>query len=284
MRYLILIASFFLFGNVYSTDFQPFGTNGAIVINRGAELFEKPDIKSTKILNLSYLQYVSVFKMNSNSNQIWYYIDSYSSTNHRPPTLKGWVNRIDLAGKSDFKPVRKMPEMFIIAYTIDGPEVNYHIYPDGTYEIWTKAETYNMDKSILKGKVIQCKNVLMMGDTGDLFYYDEEGQLKSPFTEIKVITNKSKFPKIKEPTTQSKTLVLTLTGDNVNVRAEASTNSAALVKLSKGAKVTLLKRSDIALTVGDKKGFWAYIDTGIKDKKGGTIKGWVFDYYLKKAE
>ncbi len=68
------------------------------------------------------------------------------------------------------------------------------------------------------------------------------------------------------------------------MRAEAGTNSAALIKLSKGAKVSLLKRSDIALTVGDKKGFWAYIDTGVKGKNGENIKGWVFDYYLKKEE
>ena len=76
-------------------------------------------------------------------------------------------------------------------------------------------------------------------------------------------------------------LTYTLTGDNVNVRAEAATNGAVLVKLSKGAKVTLLKRSDIAFTVGGKKGFWAYIDTQVTNKDGENIKGWVFDYYLK---
>ena len=78
--------------------------------------------------------------------------------------------------------------------------------------------------------------------------------------------------------------IYTLTGDNVNVRAEAATNGAVLLKLSKGAKVMLLKRSDTALTVGDKKGFWAYVDTQVTNKDGESIKGWVFDYYLKEEK
>ncbi len=72
-----------------------------------------------------------------------------------------------------------------------------------------------------------------------------------------------------------------LTGDNVNVRSEASTNSAVLLKLKKGARVKLLERSDISFTIGDKTGNWVYIDTGVKDKKGNTIKGWIVDVYLK---
>ena len=45
-----------------------------------------------------------------------------------------------------------------------------------------------------------------------------------------------------------------------------------------------MKRSDMALTVGGEKGFWAYIDTGITNKAGEVIKGWVFDYYLKEEK
>ncbi|URA10264.1 hypothetical protein [Thermospira aquatica] len=30
-----------------------------------------------------------------------------------------------------------------------------------------------------------------------------------------------------------------------------------------------------------RKGYWLYVDTGIKDKKGDTIKGWVMDVYLE---
>ena len=53
------------------------------------------------------------------------------------------------------------------------------------------------------------------------------------------------------------------------------------MKLFKDYKVEVIKQSDIELIVGDKKGHWAYIDTEVSDDKGGTIKGWIFDYYLK---
>ena len=75
-----------------------------------------------------------------------------------------------------------------------------------------------------------------------------------------------------------------LTGDNVNVRTEPNTNATVLLKLKKGTKVVVINREDEEVTIGDKTGHWAYIDTGVKDKKGNTIKGWVFDVYLKEAE
>ncbi len=75
-----------------------------------------------------------------------------------------------------------------------------------------------------------------------------------------------------------------LTGDNVNVRAEATTNSKVLLQLKKGTRVKVLKRSDVGFMVDGKKGYWVYIDTGVKDKKGKTIKGWVVDVYLKQEE
>ncbi len=76
-----------------------------------------------------------------------------------------------------------------------------------------------------------------------------------------------------------------LTGNNVNVRAEATTNSKVLLQLKKGTKVKVLDRSDIEFTTVDgKTGYWVYIDTGVKDKKGKTIKGWVVDVYLKPEE
>jgi hypothetical protein len=75
--------------------------------------------------------------------------------------------------------------------------------------------------------------------------------------------------------------VFTLTGDNVNLRADAGTNSDVLAVLKIGAKVTLLGRLSGQETIGGKSGYWAYIDTGMKDIAGGTVKGWVFDAYLK---
>ena len=73
-----------------------------------------------------------------------------------------------------------------------------------------------------------------------------------------------------------------LTGDNVNIRSVPSMNSSVLYMLKINSKVKLIYRSDIELSAGDKKGYWAYVDTEIKDEKEReTIKGWVFDYYLK---
>ncbi len=111
--------------------------------------------------------------------------------------------------------------------------------------------------------------------------YEEELTAKKILFSVRIKdTNKSS----EKPSSESTSSICTLTGDNVNVRAEAATNGAVLVKLSRGAIVTLLKRSDMALTVGDKKGFWAYIDTQVTNKDGETVKGWVFDYYLKPLE
>ena len=40
----------------------------------------------------------------------------------------------------------------------------------------------------------------------------------------------------------------------------------------------LIERTDVALTVGDKTGFWALVEF---EKGGKTVKGYVFDAYLK---
>lgn len=72
-----------------------------------------------------------------------------------------------------------------------------------------------------------------------------------------------------------------LTGDNVRVRSAAGTNSIVLLSLNKNANVKLMNRSNISFSIGDKKGYWTLIDTGIDNRKKGTIKGWLIDYYLK---
>jgi hypothetical protein len=73
----------------------------------------------------------------------------------------------------------------------------------------------------------------------------------------------------------------TITADSVEIRSEAGTNSSVLLSLNRGAIVEVLKRSEKAFNIGDKKGFWVYIDTEVPDGKGGTVLGWVVDNYLK---
>lgn len=65
-----------------------------------------------------------------------------------------------------------------------------------------------------------------------------------------------------------------ITGDDVRIRSQGSTNGAVLAVFSKGKRVRLISRADAAVDIGGKKGRWAYVDAG-------TVKGWVFDYYLK---
>ncbi|MGA2140905.1 MAG: SH3 domain-containing protein [Brevinematales bacterium] len=65
-----------------------------------------------------------------------------------------------------------------------------------------------------------------------------------------------------------------ITGDDVRVRSQGSTNGEVLATFSKGKKVRLISRADAAVIIGGKKGRWAYIDAG-------SLKGWVFDYYMK---
>ncbi len=293
MRYYIFTGIIVLFINfVYASDLQPFDKDGAIVMNMDTILFEKPDIKSIKITNFynnnwREIELISQTNIKYNdSNETWYYINSYIVTNWQPPsTLYGWVKRSDLGGKNDFKPVNKIPEILIVESMVDIPDfLHIHIYSDGTYQIKKNKSNKTI---LLRGKVYQYQNIIMLGnERGEYFYYNENEYIKGliPIITYSIYTNKSEFPDIGKPSSVLSGSIYILTGDNVNVRSEASTNSAVLVKLSKGAKVTLLKRSDIALTVGDKKGFWAYIDTGVKGKTGENIKGWIFDYYLKKEE
>ena len=267
MRYLILLITINLFiDNIYALDLQPFGTNCAIVINNDAILFEKPDINSMQIIKLFYLQNVYIIEKTNiqidDSKNIWYYVDSNHPTNDIPPlTLHGWVRRDELAGKNDFTPVNKIQGMVITVHLIDSSDNYSYIYPNGTYKLMMpNSYELNIDKSILSGKIYKYKNIILLGESFELYYYDNDGNLKSPYFQIDIMTNRSEISESNN--------IYTLTGDNVNVRAEAATNGAVLLKLSKGAKVTLLKRSDIALTVGDKKGF-----SGVCGYRGNQ-QGW----------
>ncbi len=180
---------------------------------------------------------------------------------------------------------------YIITY--DSNLIEVYNSKEVTEEKYTKKIYYKKTFDFLIKNIVSNKNLI-----NGSFDLDEKNLVltakvkydsKADYQTVVYKFKDGKFEPFSEsnnqPSSDSSKSVFTLTGDNVNVRAEAATNGAVLVKLSKGAKVTLLKRSDAALTVGDKKGFWAYIDTGITNKAGNeTIKGWVFDYYLKEEK
>ncbi len=58
------------------------------------------------------------------------------------------------------------------------------------------------------------------------------------------------------------------------------------MQLKRGTRVKIIDGSSVEYKMIDSNGkerigWWVRIDTGIKDKKGGTIKGWVVDLYLE---
>ncbi|URA09423.1 SH3 domain-containing protein [Thermospira aquatica] len=280
---------------LFADDIKPFNKLGEVfVINDNVPLFEKPDINSKEVLRIPILRRIRILSntqfifLSNNVRKEWIYIDTYIpisenmvKVNNRWQYLthKGWVERRHLVGKGDFKKVSKMNEMFIlIAYSEDG--ISYRIYKDGTF-----SYKYGDEPSYYGGSVYLCKantNFFSFNHMEFFWYSNNIVEIPSPFvSRVEVLTNKSDFPKWAQ---SDKPFVFEtyyiLTGDNVNVRSEASTNSAVLFKLKKGARVKLLERSDVTFTIGDRTGNWVYIDTGVKDKKGNTIKGWVLDLYL----
>ncbi|URA10265.1 hypothetical protein [Thermospira aquatica] len=173
MRSLLFILVICVISNgVYSIEIKPFGSNSVYVIDREVELFEQPSANSMKLMQLPYLQCVNILGktniiMASNSNVTeWFYIDSGMSSNQemvltdngwKVLTIQGWTERRHLAGKNDFKPVKKIQEMFIEAFDEEGGVVYYRIYSNGTYRIITKNLVYNVDNKSLKGKFINSK-------------------------------------------------------------------------------------------------------------------------------
>ena len=276
----------------YSENLLSLGNNLFIIVVHDTLLMSNLKTEAKVITTLDVTSLVKTLKksgiMITNNGKIseWVYVDAlYYSDNNPKETVKGWILDTQMADSKDFKRVTNFNEYILRG--MDGDFVlDYHFYKDGKYK--RKEYDENNKSKILSGTAYRFNDVIFAKDDEgkiyELFYLNENDDLCYDFGAGMIKAKMVGQDNLKGSKQEGQTKFYTLTGDNVNVRAEASTNSAVLIKLSKGAKVSLLKRSDIALTVGDKKGFWAYIDTGIKDKKGGTIKGWVFDYYLKKEE
>ena len=269
----------------YSQELKSLANSNFLISSDKVNVYLEPSTNSKVISTLhinDIVQLINIAANKVNGNLIYIDTGYYSKTNS-DETIKGYILDSQIADLKNFKKVNQFND-----YSIFGSEGDavfaYEFHKNGKYERYTFDEKGKKSKPIV-GSVYQYKNLIFAKDDKTknylLFYLDKDNNLVYGIGEEgKLIFSKPKNSDSKN-LNGSSSFVYTLTGDNVNVRAKASTNSAALIKLSKGAKVTLLKRSDIALTVGDKKGFWAYIDTGIADKKGGTIKGWVFDAYLK---
>lgn len=70
-------------------------------------------------------------------------------------------------------------------------------------------------------------------------------------------------------------------GNNVNVRTNPSLKAKTIHQLKITDMVVVKKRKSKKTNYGSITGRWAYIDLCMTSNCEGTIKGWVFDYYLK---
>ena len=317
IRYVILwilAGGLFLSSQTYGEGKKAGTEKEYFIISTNAELYEGPEAGAKSMFPLSFGNKALLAGGRMEKNRYRITVNGTNGWVNEPDisiTPKNWVRFNGIEGLVIYYPKEYQYQFKKGKPVTDVNEtyVEHYLYNKESFVRYTKVKAFhsvtNENNDLIKLDYYEKDAYYYSGNYGEdayrTFSLEILDKAKKGFIMIEVVTGKvTPTPeeeliakkilfsvRLKETGGQLNTpsILYLLTGDNVNVRAEASTNSAALVKLSKGAKVTLLKRSDIVLTVGDKKGFWAYIDTGVKDKKTGeTIKGWVFDYYLKKAE
>ncbi|QJR21306.1 hypothetical protein BREVNS_0556 [Brevinematales bacterium NS] len=294
----IMLIIILCFEKLYSMELVPFNKRGEVcILEDCAPLYKEPDQNSEEILKKNILDFVFLISKTNITNrrgqvEEWYYVDSgdsgqTDSKNGSSLTIKGWMLGRYLFGKDHLKPLTNVKEMFIIAGYPDYADY-YRVYSDGTF-LSRDIEGGNTGQ---KGKLYGYTNIIAVKFNNALifyafFYYEEGGDLKSRFAnEVIVLTNKSDFP----PWAQADVPPVLegdfahLIGDNVNIRAKPTTNSAMLTRLKKGARVKVLEISEEVFRVGDREGLWVYVETDEKDKQGKPIRGWMVDIYLKPEE
>ncbi len=267
---------------------------GMIVVKERLEVYEYPCTSSNVITTLNAGFFVVhrselVDKSLVSKYENWLYIDTgrYENPAKGEKIIFGWVRKSGVATPGEFERVTNFESFKVIGWVGDS-YWNYTFYEDGTYI------RYNERGRKIKGKVYKKGVVFLARDSVptdskyylyNIFVLDREGYYNFPCEDEngEQVRIKSKiYSQFNSQDSDSGYHILT--GDNVNVRAEATTNSKVLLQLKKGTRVKVLERSDVEFTVGDKTGYWVYIDTGVKDKKGNKIKGWVVDIYLKPEE
>jgi len=280
------------FSHLFGKEIEPFGPMGDVfVIVDKAPLYDEPDFNSRLIWKLEMLERVYISKKtNMSKNGVqeeWFYVDSKILTNSRRgiPSIKGWIERKYLVGRGDFEEVKEMKEMFIsVVYQEYG--VEYHIRPDGFFTCSFGEE----ENRLHRGRIYWCKvnTNFFSFEHGEFFWYsNNEVKVPSIFVyEVMVYTNKFEFA-LWASADISQVVAggyAHLTGDNVNIRANPTTNSVVLTRLRKGARVKVLEISEEVFRLGDREGLWVYVETEEKDRNGKPIRGWMVDIYLKPEE
>ncbi|URA10256.1 SH3 domain-containing protein [Thermospira aquatica] len=268
---------------------------GMIVVEENLNVYEYPSISSNIITTLKAGFFVVYNPELINKNLAdkygeWVYINTgvYKNPAKGEDIIFGWARKSGVAKPDDFERVTNF-ESFKVIGSMGDSYYNYSFYKDGTYI------RYNEKGKKIRGRVFKKGVVFLARDSTptdskyylyNLFVLDNEGYYNFSCEDEngQLVRIKSKIYSSSYSLENLTNDYHILTGDNVNVRAEASTNSAVLLKLKKGARVKILKRSDVTFTISDRTAKWVYIDTGVKDKKGNTIKGWVVDIYLDEEE
>jgi hypothetical protein len=262
----------FLFSELFAKSY-----NFTLTLEKDVSVYPAPEFSPSNLIKMEIGHIIMIisnsFKQVTLSNKTgnWLFIDAGYYNSGENTTIKGWVPSFYIAEKKDFKKVTKFGEYelegwvgdyrFDYKFNKDGTVIDT-LYKEGIYEATIKCNLYCKDKVLfveVQYKGDDSFQIFYLNETGDLFL--QEMPIKAKRIDVVPLLN-------------TNNLFYSITGDNVNVRADASVDGKILTLLSKGARVKLIKRSDIELYIGDKKGHWAYIETGV-------IKGWVFDYYLK---
>ncbi len=295
-RFITLIISLVIFNNIIGHS----KNIGMIVVEESLDVYEYPCTFSNIITTLNAGFFVVyrpelVDKSLSSKYGNWLYVDTgkYENPANGEKIIFGWVRKSGVAEPDEFERVTNF-ESFKVIGSVGDSYWNYTFYEDGTYI------RYNEKGRKIKGKVYKKWIVFLARDSVptdskyylyNIFVLDRKGYYNFPCEDEngEQVRIKSKiYSQFNSQNSDDGYYILTV--DNVNVRAEATTNSKVLLQLKKGTKVKVLERSEKEFTVEDTStgrvttGHWVYIDTGVKDKKGKAIKGWVVDIYLKTEE
>jgi len=291
MRKVILLSllffNFVYIVNLYAKNIRPFTVgllDKVLIVSNNALLFESPTVSSRVLKEIPILEYAILLSnravISDNKKLEWFFVGLYPTNLFSKESVKvrGWIERKYIAGFDDFEPAKKMKkEILLISEDADDSSY-YRVYLNGTW-----GSFYEDTKTASYSQIYQCKlneNIYVLG-LGSFAFLLEDEKVYAPFA-TKILTNSDDFPAwIKgRECPMNIGSYYTIAVDGVPVR-KFPFHDKVLVKITKDTKVKLLEWSDEKATVGNVSGYWAYIDTGIKEKDGTTIKGWILDAYLK---
>lgn len=267
---------------------------GMIVVKEGVEVYEYPCIFSNVITTL-YPGFFVVYRPEMVDKRLgdkyedWLYIDTgkYEDPTTGKKIIFGWIRKNYVAIPDEFERVTNFESFKVIGWVGDS-YWDYTFYKDGTYIRCDEKGRKIKGKIYKKGVVFLARDLVPTDSKYylyNVFVLDREGYYNFP-----CVDENGELIRVKSEIYSSFDHIYSnfnyyiLTGDNVNIRAKPTTNSAVLTRLKKGARVKVLEISEEVFRVGNREGLWVYVETGEKDRNGKPIRGWMVDIYLKPEE